>query len=143
MQMAALLMIVFLMAQPGPPSMDQVRAEPNPERRAKMAVECAAAAERRAEAAYTGGNMAATASELKEMAAGIELAQKSLEQSGKTPMRNPGPYKSAELRTQEILVRLSDLEKRMDAEERTAIEAPRNRVQEIHDAWFDGIMRKK
>ena len=60
-----------------------------------------------------------------------------------TPMRHPGPYKSAELKTQEILVRLADLERRMDAEERAGIEGPRTKIQEIHDAWFDGIMRKK
>ena len=61
----------------------------------------------------------------------------------KTPQKHAGPYKSAELKTQEMLVRLGDLEKRMDADERNLLEAPRNKVQEIHDAWFEGIMSKK
>ncbi len=141
--MGALITILLLLAQAAPPSLDQIRSEPNLERRAKLAVEFAAAAERRAEAAYTAGNMASTASELKEMALGVELAQAAFSQTGKTPMRHPGPYKSAELKTQEILVRLADLEKRMDAEERAAVEGPRTKVQDIHDEWFDGIMRKK
>ena len=141
--MGALFTILLLLAQPGPPSIDQVRSEPNLERRAKLAIEFAAAAERRAEAAYTAGNVPLTTSELKDTALGVELAQLAFEQTGKTPMRHPGPYKSAELKTQEILVRLADLEKRMDAEERAGIEGPRIKIQEIHDAWFDGIMRKK
>jgi hypothetical protein len=40
-------------------------------------------------------------------------------------------------------VRLGDLEKRMDADERPVIEGPRTKVQQIHDAWFEGIMGKK
>jgi hypothetical protein len=141
--MGVLITILILLAQPAPPNIDQVRAEANPERRAKLAIEFAAAAERRAETAYTGGNMPTATSELKDMALGVELAQQAFEQTGKTPMRHPGPFKSAELKTQEILTRLADLERRMDAEERAAVEGPRNKVQEIHDAWFDGIMRKK
>jgi hypothetical protein len=58
-------------------------------------------------------------------------------------MRHPGPFKFGELKTQEMLVRLGDLERRMEPDERAAIEAPRTKVQEIHDAWFDGIMSRK
>ena len=39
--------VVLLFAQPGPLTLDQVRAETNPERRARSAVEYAAAAERK------------------------------------------------------------------------------------------------
>jgi hypothetical protein len=31
----------------------------------------------------------------------------------------------------------------MDADERHLVEGPRAKIQEIHDAWFEGIMGKK
>ena len=141
--MTALITLLILLAQTPPPTLDQVRAVPNPERRAKLAIELAQASERAAEAAYSKNEVPAAISALKDMQTGVEIARDSLALTGKTPQRNPGPYKSAELKTQDLLLRLGDLERRMDADERTAIEGPRNRIQEIHDAWFDGIMSKK
>jgi hypothetical protein len=44
------------------------------------------------------------------------------------------------MRSRELLVRLSDLERKMDAGERDLIAGVKNKVQEIHDAWFEGIM---
>jgi hypothetical protein len=141
--MTALVMFLLLLSQAAPPALDEVRAEPNLEHRAKLAVEYAAAAERNAEAAYAKGNAAGVAAELKNMVTGVEIAQQALAQTGKSPVHHPGPFKSGELRTQEILVRLGDLEHKMDADERGVLEGPRMKVQEIHDAWFDGIMSKK
>jgi hypothetical protein len=141
--MTALVTLLLLLAQAPPPALDQVRAEPNLEHRAKIAVEYAAASERNAEAAYAKGDMAGVAAELKNMATGVEIARQALEQTGKSPQHHPGPYKSGELRTEEILIRLGDLEHKMDADERGVVEGPKMKVQEIHDAWFDGIMSKK
>jgi hypothetical protein len=141
--MIALAAALFLFAQPAPLNLDQIRADPNPEHRAHSAIEYSVAAERNAEAAYSRGELPAVKAELKNMADAVELASQSLQQTGKSPMRHPGPYKFGELRTQEMLVRLGDLERKMDSEERPMIEAPRLKVQEIHDAWFDGIMSKK
>lgn len=141
--MTIVLLITFLLAQTAPASLEQIRADANLEHRAKVAIDFAVGSEHAAEADYTKGDMAAVTSDLKTMAAAVELAREALERTGKTASRNPGPYKSAELKTQDILVRLGDLEKRMDSEERSVLEGPRTRVQEIHDAWFDGIMSKK
>jgi len=134
---------MLLLAQAMGPSIDQIRGEANLERRAKAAVEFAAAAEKSAEANYSKGDMAAVQADLKAMVDAVETARDALESTGRPASRHPGPYKSAELKTQDILVRLNDLEKRMDADERAVIQAPRAKVQEIHDAWFDGIMSKK
>ena len=141
--MTALFTLLLLLAQPGPPGLEQLRADPNPEHRAKLAIEYAQAAERAAEAAYSKNDLATVTAELKIMQTGVEIAQQAFLQTGRTPQRHPGPYKSAELRTEEMLVRLGDLEKRMDADERAVMEGPRTKVQEIHDAWFEGIMGKK
>lgn len=141
--MTALFTLFLLLAQPVPASLDQLRADTNLERRAKSAVEFAAVAERNAEAAYSKGDMAGVAAELKTMETAVEIARDAFLQTGKTPQRHAGPYKSAELRTQEVLMRLNDLEKRMDADERHVVDGPKTKVQEIHDAWFEGIMGKK
>ena len=141
--MIALAAALFLFAQPAPLNLDQIRTDANAEHRAHSAIEYSVMAERNAETAYSRGDLPAVKAELKNMMDGVELARQSLEQTGKSPMRHPAPYKFGELRTQEMLVRLGDLERKMDAEEREMVQAPREKVQEIHDAWFDGIMSKK
>ena len=141
--MIAAVAALFLFAQPAPLNLDQIRADPNPEHRAHSAIEYSSTAERNAETAYSKGDLAAVKTELRNMEDEVELARQSLDQTGKSPSRHPAPYKFGELRTQEMLVRLGDLERKMDADERPMIEGPKTKVQEIHDAWFDGIMSKK
>jgi hypothetical protein len=140
---AAILLLYLLFAVPLPTTLDQVKAEPNAERRARLAIDFAAAAERNAETAYAKGDMDATVIQLKAMAESMEIAKASLASSGRTPGRNPAPYKYAEQKSQEILTRLRDLEHTMDAEERDTMATPRAKVQEIHDEWFEGIMERK
>jgi hypothetical protein len=141
--MTAIFTLLVLLAQAPPSSLDQIRTDPNPEHRARLAVDFAAAAERNAEAAYSRGDMTAVTNELKSMANAVDLAGQSLKETGKSPLRHPGPFKYGELKTQEILVRLGDLDHRMEPDERPTLDAPRTKVQEIHDAWFDGIMSKR
>jgi hypothetical protein len=47
------------------------------------------------------------------------------------------------MHSRELLIRLGDLEQRMDVGERGPIDRVKAKVQEIHDAWFEGIMGKK
>ncbi len=141
--MIAIFTILALLAQTASANLDQIRADSNPEHRAHAAIEYGVLAERNAEAAYARGDMNQVTAELKSMADAIELARQSLDQTGKSAQRHPGPYKFGELRTQEMLVRLGDLERKMDVDERQSLAGPKEKVQEIHDAWFDGIMSKK
>ncbi len=138
--MTTLLVLFLLWAPPAPLSLDQVKAEPNPERRARAAVDYAAVAEKNAEADYAKGDLEATLAELKNVSESFDTARESLAASGKTPGRQPGPYKYAEMRSRELLIRLGDLEQRMDAGERTPISDVRAKIQGMHDAWFEGIM---
>jgi hypothetical protein len=141
--MTVIFTALLLLAQVAPLNLDQIRSDPNPEHRAHAAIEFGAVAERNAEAAYTRGDLVAVKAELKNMADAIELARISLDQTGKSAMKHPGPYKFGELRTQEMLGRLADLDRKMDFDERPLLAAPKEKVQEIHDLWFDGIMSKK
>jgi hypothetical protein len=134
---------LLLFAPPVALNLDQIRADPNLEHRAHSAIEYSGAAERNAEAAYSRGDLPAVKTELKNMQEAVEIAKQALDQTGKSANRHPGPYKFGELRTQEMLVRLGDLERKMDSEERPMLEGPKSKVQEIHDAWFEGIMSKK
>ena len=132
-----------LAAPPAPPTFDQIKADANAERRARSAIDFALSAERDAEAVYSSNDLTMLGERLKTVQEAMELAQSSLEASHKTPGRNPAPYKYAELKSKELLGRMSDLGKKMDSEERGIIDAPIARIQEIHDAWFEGIMGRK
>ena len=140
---ASVAVLLLLMTQTPPPTLDQVRTESNPEHRARDAVEFAAVAERQAEAAYDKGDTDGVRSDLKTMEDAVELARQSLNATGKNANRHPGPYKFGETRSHELLQRLNDFEHRMDESERALVEGPKNKVQQIHDAWFEAIMGKK
>jgi hypothetical protein len=116
------------------------RNEPNLEKRAKLALANADAAISEAREAYNKPDMKAAEAKLMEVRESVELAQKALASTGKKPGRTPGPYKYAETKTRELLRRLEGLKQEMDSSDRPIIEPVQNRVQEIHDAWLDGIL---
>ena len=141
--MTTLIPFLLLLASAAPASLDQVKAEPNLERRAREAIVFAAGSERNAETAYAKSDMESVKADLKDVEGAIVLARDSLTASRKTPGKDPALYKYAELHSRELLKRLGDLEERMDAGERDVLTGTKSKVQEIHDAWFDGIMEKK
>jgi len=141
--MIPLFSLFLLLAPPPPSSLDQVKADPNPDHRAKAAIDYASVAEKNAEAAYAKGETQSVEAELKNVEDSIEAAQDAFAAAKKTPGRNPTPFKYAELRSRELLIRLGDLEQKMDTSERGVIAEVRAKVQEIHDAWFEGIMGRK
>ena len=138
--MTSLFLLALLAAQAAPSTLDQVKAEVNAEHRARLAIDYATVAEKNAETAYAKGDLDATVGALKNVGETMQLAQDSFVASHKTPGRNPGPFKYAELRSRELLIRLNDLERRMDLNEQGLIADIKTKVQEIHDAWFEGIM---
>ncbi|HEX4278384.1 MAG TPA: hypothetical protein VHZ74_23680 [Bryobacteraceae bacterium] len=141
--MIPLFTLFLLLAAPAPTSLGQVKAEPNPEKRARAAIDYASLAEKNTEAAYAKGDMENLAAELQNIETSFQTANEAFSASGKTPGRNPGPFKYAEMHSRELLIRLGDLEQRMDVGERGPIDRVKAKVQEIHDAWFEGIMGKK
>ena len=128
---------------PIPVSLEEVKAELNPVRRAKAGADFAAVAERNAETAFAKGDMEAVATDLNAMEESTKIARDSLIASKETPGRNPELYKYVEIRSRKLLIRLGDFEQRMFVEDRDLVAAPKASVQEIHDFWFDEIMRRK
>ena len=114
--------------------------EPNLEKRAKLALSTADQAVSEAREAYNKQDMKVTTARLAEVRESVELSQTALAGTGKKPGRSPGPYKYAETKSRELLRRLEGLKQEMDASDREIIEPVQNRVQEIHDAWLDGIL---
>ena len=101
--MTSLFLLALLAAQPVPSSLEQVKAEVNAEHRARLAIDYATVAEKNAEAAYARGDLDATVAELKNVGESVQTAQDSFVASHKTPGRNPGPFKYAEMRSRELL----------------------------------------
>jgi hypothetical protein len=135
--------VLFFFATNSAPTLDQVRADSNPEHRAKAAVEYAALAERAAESANENGDEARLAADIRSMVEAMELARDSFVAAGKTPNRQPGSFKGVELQSHQLLHRLADLQNKMDLDQKAMLDGPIMKIQEIHDAWFDGIMGKK
>jgi hypothetical protein len=73
-----LALLLFLAAAPVRTSFDQIKAEPNPERRARAAVEFAGAAEKKAEASLSNGDMKEVVADLKTMQESMEMTRDSL-----------------------------------------------------------------
>jgi hypothetical protein len=140
--MIAVLALLFFAAG-NQLTLDKVRAEPNPEHRAKAAVEYATIAEHAAEQAAGNGDNASLKADIADMVTAMELARDSFAASGKTPSRNPHNFKNAELESHELLHRLGDLKESLDIDQRALLDGPIRKIEVIHDAWFYGIMGRK
>jgi hypothetical protein len=138
-----LLSLFLFFAAAAPSSIEQVKSEQNPDHRARAAIDYANVAEKNAEAAYEKGDMKGVALELRNVADSFQVAQDAFDAAHKTPGRNPGPFKYAEMHSRELLIRLNDLEQKMDLSDRANVEEVKAKVQELHDAWLEGIMGKK
>ena len=140
---ATLLVFATAAAATGTVTLDSVRADPNPEHRARAAVDFAVTAERDAEIANGYTDAARFKTDIDNMVAAMELARDSFTAAGKTPGRQPGSFKTVELQSHNMLHRLSDLRDKLDDDQRPQLDGPIMKITEIHDAWFDGIMGKK
>ncbi|MGA3204006.1 MAG: hypothetical protein ABSF12_16075 [Bryobacteraceae bacterium] len=120
-----------------------IKLEPNLERRSERALENAAAAMDTARDASMGGDSAKVKASLEELRDSVDLAYQSLVDSGKSARRNPKFFKSAELKTRQLMRRLEGLAQAVDADDRPFVETVRDRVSQVHDDLIQDIMQKK
>lgn len=118
-------------------------AEPNLEKRSKLALDNAAAAYKTLRAAYDAGEMEKVAAAANEVQESIEFAHTSLKQTGKAPRRNPKYFKAAEMATRDLLRKLSSFQEGMSFDDRPALDKVKKRVLEIHDEMLTGLMEGK
>jgi hypothetical protein len=120
-----------------------IKLEPNLERRSERALENAAAAMDTARDASMGGDSAKVKTSLEELRDSVDLAYQSLVDSGKSARRNPKFFKSAELKTRQLVRRLEGLTQAVDSDDRPFVETVRDRVSKVHDDLIQDIMQKK
>ena len=120
-----------------------IRQEPNLERRSELAMENATGAMDGARDASVTGDEAKLKAQLDEVLESVDLAYKSLVDSGKNARKSPRFFKKAELRTRELMRRLDGLAHSVDVEELVHVERTRDRVSAVHDDLIRDIMQKK
>lgn len=139
------IVLAVLVAATGPAwaGLDEVRAEPNLEKRSVLAMDNAVAALREARAAYNAGDLAKVGAKAKEIEESVDLANAALEKTGKDPRRSPKWFKHAEIQSNELLRSIEGLEHDMSLEDRPILEKTKERVQQVHDILLAGLMGGK
>lgn len=126
-------------------NLDQARAEPNLEKRSKLALENADSALRAARMAYRAGDAKTTAADAKELEESVDLAYMSLTDTGKNPRKSPRWFKHAEIKTRELLRTLDNFQQEMSYTDRPILDTVKAKIQQVHDDLLTGLMegRKK
>jgi len=121
----------------------QALAEPNLDKRAKLALENASAAYQAARGAYDKGENTQTSAAIAEIEESVELAYTSLTKTGKDPRRSPKWFKYAEIETRSLLRRLETFQQQMSFSDREMLDKTKAKVQQVHDDLLVGLMEGK
>src|SRR5215467_11108472 len=95
-----------------------VQAEPNLERRSRAALDLAERALKESRHEYAAGKSQEAAARLEEVAQGVELAESSLKETHKDPIKSPKHFKYAEIKTGDLLRKLEAFEQDMNVADR-------------------------
>jgi hypothetical protein len=120
-------------------------AEPDLERRSKLALDNALAAYQTARDAYEKGETEQVEISIDELEKSVDLAYQSLNDTGKNPRKSPRWFKNAELATRDLSRRLASFQQEMSYGDRAQLDKVKSRVQQVHDDLLLGLMegRKK
>ena len=121
----------------------RVRAEPNLEKRARLALAESDAAMDAARSDYQRGDTDRVAGDAAKIIDFVDLAFLSLNQTGKDPRRNPKWFKRAEIATRVLLRRMGAFQQAMSFLERPMLDAVKDSVQQVHDKLLMGLMEGK
>ena len=133
------VMAALLAAAPALADLTRAKAEPNLERRSRLALDNAAAEFRAGSEAYRGGDWAKTVAALKGMGESVDFAYASLKQTGRIP-RNSGHHKNLELKLRNLLKNLEGLRRTMAFEEREQLAPLSEHLHNLHDEVLQSIM---
>ena len=123
--------------------LDQVRAEPNLERRSKLAMDNATSALKAAREAYAAGDTAGTIAKAAEIEQSVDLAYVSLTQTGKNARKSPRWFKYAEVETRELTRKLEDFQQQMSYGDRASFDQAKAKIQQVHDDLLTELMEGK
>jgi len=140
---AALLVLAWMTGVSRADDLARARAEPNLEKRARLALAESDAAMNAARSDYQHGDNARVSSDAATIVEAVDLAFLSLNQTGKDPRKSSRWFKYAEIQTRGLLRRLNALEQDMSFEDRPLVEKAKNEVQQVHDKLLMGLMEGK
>jgi len=121
----------------------KARAEPNLEKRARLALDQSAAALEAARSDYQKGDTDRVAADAAKIVDSVDLAFLSLNQTGKDPRKSSRWFKYAEIQTRGLLRKLDTLERDMNFADRPVLEKAKTEVQRVHDKLLLGLMEGK
>jgi hypothetical protein len=119
-----------------------VKTEPDPNRRAELALLNADEKIDQARQAYQAGNEGAEDAAIQEVADSVTLCYASLEQAHGEP-RKSKYYKHAELKVSALMRRLSGFRDEVSFELRPHVETVLKNLSDIHDQLITDIMSRK
>ena len=119
------------------------RAEPNLEKRSKLALDNAEQALKDARGAYSKGEDARVAALAREILESVDLADASLRETRKNPRKSPRWFKHAEIVTRDLMRRLDAFQQEMNVADRSLLDAVKAKVQEVHEKLLLGVMGGK
>jgi primosomal protein N'' len=140
MPLAKLLIVGLVLGGTLHADLQKAMAEPNLEKRSKLALENASAAYQSARADYEKGDAARLTADIQEIQDSVELAYTSLKDTGKDPRKHSKWFKRAEIETRDLLRRLDAFQRDMSFEDRPMLDKLKARVQKIHDDLLLGLM---
>jgi hypothetical protein len=136
------LLLLAVAACPLRADLGPAKAEPNLEKRSRLALENADRQMDAANKAYDAGSWDGVLAALKETRASVDFAIESLKQSGKNPRRGGKYFKGAEIRTRELARKIDSFRQKTSGEEQAPIEELRAYVQRVHDELLDAILSR-
>jgi len=123
--------------------LQQVRAEPHLEKRARLALENATACLLAAREAYQKDDNTAVSANAAEIQESVDLAFTSLNDTHKDPRKSPKWFKYAEIQTRDLLRKLDTFQRDMDFQDRPLLDKVKEDIQQVHDKLLLGLMEGK
>ncbi len=123
--------------------LDQARAEPNLEKRARLALENASSELEAARSAYEKDNMAAVSAAAAQLQESVDLAFTSLNDTHKDPRKSPKWFKYAEIQTRNLLRKLDTFQHDMSFQDRPMLDKAKDDIQQVHEKLLLGLMEGK
>ena len=120
----------------------KAKAQPNLERRARLALDNAALQLRLASQADKSGDWAKTKEALAELGESVDLAYLSLKQTGKNP-RNSGQFKNLEIKVRGLVKNLEEFRRTLDFERREELAPLVEHLRQVQDEVLRSVMTPK
>jgi hypothetical protein len=120
----------------------KAKAQPNLERRARLALDNAALQSRLASQADKSGDWVKTKEALAELGESVDLAYLSLKQTGKNP-RNSGQFKNLEIKVRGLLKNLEEFRRTLDFEQREELAPLVEHLRQVQDEVLQSVMTPK